>query len=71
VERGKEVEALQRLPAEVLSPSHRLVASGGIIIAGTIIRGTDAGGLGAAYQAMRFVHPAVGGRYNPQPQWMR
>lgn len=33
--------------------------------------GTDAGGLGAAYQAMQLVHPAVGGRDNPQPQWMR
>ena len=33
--------------------------------------GNDAGGLGAAYQAMQLVHPEITGRDNPKPQWMR
>ena len=33
--------------------------------------GNDAGGLGAAYQAMQLVHPEIAGRDNPKPQWMR
>jgi hypothetical protein len=33
--------------------------------------GTDPGELGAAYQALRLVHPTAGGRDNPQRQWMR
>jgi glucokinase len=33
--------------------------------------GNDAGGLGAAHQAMRLVHPEAGERDNPKPPWMR